>query len=76
MEGVDEALFDKLRAWRAGVAREHGVPPYVVFHAATLRAVAAARPGSLEALQGISGVGARKLENYGAALVRRVAGGG
>jgi ATP-dependent DNA helicase RecQ len=75
MEGVDEALFDKLRAWRAGVAREHGVPPYVVFHDATLRAVAAARPDSLEALQGISGVGARKLENYGAALVRLVAGG-
>jgi ATP-dependent DNA helicase RecQ len=72
---ADAALFERLRAWRASVAREHGVPPYVVFHDATLRAIAAARPGSLETLQGISGVGARKLENYGAALVRLVAGG-
>jgi ATP-dependent DNA helicase RecQ len=73
--GADEALFERLRAWRASVAKEHGVPPYVVFHDATLRAIAAARPGSLEALRGISGVGERKLENYGAAIVRIAAGG-
>jgi ATP-dependent DNA helicase RecQ len=73
--GADEALFERLRAWRASVAKEHGVPPYVVFHDATLHAIAAARPGSLEALRGISGVGERKLANYGAAIVRLVAGG-
>ena len=72
---ADAALFERLRAWRAGVAKEHGVPPYVVFHDATLNAIAAARPGSLEALRGISGVGERKLANYGAAIVRIVAGG-
>jgi ATP-dependent DNA helicase RecQ len=57
------------------VAKEHGVPPYVVFHDATLHAIAAARPGSLETLGRISGVGVRKLENYGSALLRIVAGG-
>jgi len=72
---ADEALFERLRAWRASVAKEHGVPPYVVFHDTTLRAIAAARPGSLDALGSISGVGARKLENYGPSLVRIVAGG-
>jgi ATP-dependent DNA helicase RecQ len=72
--GADEALFERLRAWRASVAKEHGVPPYVVFHDTTLRAIAAAQPASLEALRGISGVGERKLENYGAAIVRIVAG--
>jgi len=72
--GADEALFERLRAWRASVAKEHGVPPYVVFHDTTLRAIAAARPGSLEALRGISGVGERKLANYGAAIARVVAG--
>ena len=74
--GADEALFERLRAWRASVAKEHGVPPYVVFHDATLQAIAGARPGSLDALRSISGVGERKLENYGAAIVRLVAGGG
>jgi ATP-dependent DNA helicase RecQ len=73
--GADEALFERLRAWRSSIAKEHGVPPYVVFHDATLRAIAAAQPDSLEALRGISGVGERKLENYGAAIVRLVAGG-
>jgi ATP-dependent DNA helicase RecQ len=72
---ADEALFERLRNWRSGVAKEHGVPPYVVFHDATLRTIAAARPGSLDALAGISGVGERKLDNYGAAIVRIVAGG-
>ncbi len=70
---ADEALFERLRAWRAGVAKEHGVPPYVVFHDATLRTIATAQPGSLEALRGISGVGERKLENYGAAILRLIA---
>ncbi|MCU0950644.1 MAG: DNA helicase RecQ [Burkholderiaceae bacterium] len=72
---ADEALFDRLRTWRAQIAKEHGVPPYVVFHDTTLRAIAQGRPGSLEALRAISGVGERKLENYGAAIVRIVGGG-
>jgi ATP-dependent DNA helicase RecQ len=64
-----EALWQRLRAWRAGVAREHGVPAYVVFHDATLAELARARPQSEEALGQVSGVGARKLERYGSDLL-------
>jgi ATP-dependent DNA helicase RecQ len=48
------------------------VPPYVIFHDATLREMAARRPTSLDAMAGISGVGAAKLEKYGAAFVEVV----
>jgi ATP-dependent DNA helicase RecQ len=70
---ADLPLFEALRAWRSGQAREQGVPAYIVFGDATLRAVAAARPASLGALDGISGIGAKKLENYGLALLEVVA---
>jgi ATP-dependent DNA helicase RecQ len=73
LAGGDERLFETLRQWRADVAREHGVPAYVVFHDGTLRAIAQLRPQSLEALRGISGVGEKKLERYGAELLRAVA---
>ena len=69
LSGETQILFDKLRAWRAEAARGHGVPAYVIFHDATLAEIARARPGSLEALRGISGVGARKLEAYGADIL-------
>ena len=72
--GEAQALFEKLRAWRAEAARSHGVPAYVIFHDATLAEIARLRPTSLGALRGISGVGARKLEAYGADIVRLVAG--
>ncbi len=65
----DRALFERLRAWRAQAARQHAVPAYVVFHDQTLRAIAQARPDSMEALRAISGVGAQKLANYGADLL-------
>ncbi|WP_375405008.1 DNA helicase RecQ [uncultured Amnibacterium sp.] len=58
-------LFEKLRAWRAGQAKEQGVPAYVVFGDATLRALATERPQDRAALSGISGIGAAKLERYG-----------
>jgi ATP-dependent DNA helicase RecQ len=63
------ALLEALREWRLGVAREHGVPAYVVFHDSTLEAIAAVRPVSREALRGIAGIGERKLERYGEALL-------
>jgi len=62
---ADEPLFDALRTLRRQLASAQGMPPYVIFHDATLRAMAAERPTSLEALGQISGVGARKLEAYG-----------
>ena len=67
------ARFDALKAWRAEVAREHNLPAYVVFHDAHLAEMARQCPGSLEALSGISGVGAKKLEAYGAAILRVLA---
>jgi ATP-dependent DNA helicase RecQ len=64
------ALFDALKAWRAEVAREHNLPAYIVFHDATLAEMAREQPASLDALAGISGVGAKKLEAYGAEILR------
>jgi ATP-dependent DNA helicase RecQ len=66
--------FESLRAWRAEVARSHGVPAYVIFHDATLREIALKPPQDMEELGGISGVGARKLEAYGEDLLRCVNG--
>src|SRR5688572_28320546 len=66
------SLFERLRAWRLEAAARHGVPAYVIFHDATLKEIARARPSSLAALQGISGVGAKKLEAYGADIVSLV----
>ncbi|NYD68395.1 DNA helicase RecQ [Agromyces atrinae] len=73
LDGPGEELFQALRAWRAGEAKEQGVPAYIVFGDATLRAVAAERPASLEALDGITGIGQKKRDVYGEALVRVVA---
>ncbi|WP_341783064.1 DNA helicase RecQ [Leucobacter weissii] len=61
--------FDRLRAWRLAEAREQGVPPYVVFGDATLRALAVHLPRSPEALLEISGIGQAKLEKYGEAVI-------
>jgi ATP-dependent DNA helicase RecQ len=62
---ADAAVFEKLRAWRAGAAKEQGVPAYVVFHDATLRQIAALAPSTLTQLAGVSGVGEAKLARYG-----------
>ena len=67
-----DALFERLRAWRAQTARTAGLPPYVIFHDATLAAIAAAHPESHDDLAGISGVGAKKLERYGDEILRIV----
>jgi len=66
------ALYEKLRAWRAQVAKAHGVPAYVVFHDSTLLAIAQARPVSAAELRGIAGLGERKLANYGEQLLALV----
>jgi len=65
----DNELFVRLKAWRTAQARSQSVPPYVVFHDATLAAIAAARPRDLDALSAIPGIGERKLERYGTALL-------
>ena len=62
--------FLALKAWRGEVAREHTLPAYVVFHDATLAEMARECPATLDALAGISGVGSKKLEAYGAEILR------
>jgi len=64
------ARFDALKAWRADVAREHGLPAYVIFQNVTLAELARAQPRSLDEMSGISGIGAKKLEAYGEDLLR------
>jgi ATP-dependent DNA helicase RecQ len=68
----EQALFEKLRAWRASVAAERSVPAYVIFHDSTLREFASQRPQSLTDLAGISGVGKVKLESFGEAVLELV----
>ena len=69
----DRDLFEALRAWRAEQAREQGVPAYIVFGDATLRAIAAERPASMGDLDGITGIGAKKREAYGDGILTVVA---
>jgi len=72
-DGPEDPLFETLRAVRRDLAKVQGVPPYVIFHDATLREMAAARPDTLAALGRISGVGARKLDAYGSAFLDAIA---
>jgi ATP-dependent DNA helicase RecQ len=69
LEIEDELLFDKLRERRRELAKEQGVPPYVIFHDATLVEMATVRPGTLVSLADVGGVGAKKLERYGDAFL-------
>jgi ATP-dependent DNA helicase RecQ len=64
-----DPLLARLKAWRTEQARSQSVPPYVVFHDATLSAIAAAQPRDLGSLSTIPGIGARKLERYGPSLL-------
>jgi ATP-dependent DNA helicase RecQ len=75
LDDAGQALFDALRAWRGEVARSHGLPAYVIFHDATLAEMARERPATLDALAGVSGVGAKKLEAYGQEILRVVGAG-
>jgi ATP-dependent DNA helicase RecQ len=68
-----DGVFEKLRAWRLGVARQEQLPPYVVFHDSVLRSIAALRPGDLTELAEVPGIGPAKLEKYGAEVLRVVA---
>ncbi|MFJ3956398.1 ATP-dependent DNA helicase UvrD2 [Arthrobacter sp. NPDC090010] len=71
---VDEQLFEALREWRLKEATDADVPAYVVFTDATLTLIAEEKPKTLEALAVLSGVGQRKLEKYGEAVLSVVAG--
>jgi ATP-dependent DNA helicase RecQ len=66
------ALVGALRAWRSQVARQRGVPAYVVLHDATIEGIATSLPTTLEQLRGIPGIGDKKLEHYGDELIALV----
>ena len=70
---VDAELFERLRALRLALAQEAAVPPYVIFHDATLAAMAAARPATEEELLALPGVGEKKLATYGKAFLEEIA---
>ena len=61
----DQALWEALRQLRTDIAQQNGVPPFVIFHDTTLQEMCQTRPGDMQAMARISGVGAQKLEHYG-----------
>jgi ATP-dependent DNA helicase RecQ len=65
LSGPAAAVFEELRTWRAAVAKEQGVPAYVIFHDATLRQIAATSPSTLAELASVNGVGETKLARFG-----------
>ena len=73
-QDVDRGLFDRLRAVRLETARQRGVPPYVIFHDATLREMARLKPASIEALLSVKGVGARKADDLGEIFLSAIRG--
>ena len=73
LSDAEAALFEALRAKRLALAREQGVPPYVIFHDTTLLALARQRPRDRAALAEIPGVGRSKLERYGDIFLELVA---
>jgi ATP-dependent DNA helicase RecQ len=73
-QDVDRGLFERLRALRLEIARQRGVPPYVIFHDTTLREMARLRPGTSAALREVKGVGARKVEDLGEVFLAAITG--
>ena len=69
----DESLWEALRALRLSLAEEHGVPPYVIFHDATLLDMLKSRPTTLVDLSKVSGVGEQKLIRYGQEFINEIA---
>ncbi len=67
---TDPRLWEALRACRRQLAEQHGVPPYVIFHDATLMEIVEQRPEDLHQFSLISGVGETKLQRYGEIFLR------
>jgi ATP-dependent DNA helicase RecQ len=73
LSDLEKSIFNALRAWRFETAKIHNVPAYVIFHDATLREIAIDKPARIGALKGLSGIGEKKLENYGEQIIAVVA---
>jgi ATP-dependent DNA helicase RecQ len=74
LEGVDSGVFEALRRWRQQEAQRRHLPAYVIFHDTTLTELARRRPRDLAALRGITGIGERKLDQWGEAVCAVIAG--
>ncbi|MDE2389300.1 MAG: DNA helicase RecQ, partial [Betaproteobacteria bacterium] len=69
LDETERYLWEQLRNWRARMAKEHGVPAYVIFHDATLRELARQCPKTEDELRQVTGIGARKFDKYGGYLI-------
>jgi ATP-dependent DNA helicase RecQ len=69
----EQAIFERLRWWRVETAKAHNTAAFIIFHDSTLREIAKAKPRSMDDLRGVTGVGAKKLESYGAEIVKLIA---
>ena len=69
MGTADREVLETLRSWRTSVAKEKQIPPYMVFSDATLVGIVEAKPTSVRALGAVSGVGVKKLTEYGGAVL-------
>lgn len=74
VSAADSGLLEQLKAWRLEEARTQAVPAYVILHDRTLAEIASTRPQDMTALSMIGGIGAKKLERYGSALLDLVRG--
>jgi ATP-dependent DNA helicase RecQ len=72
LSGVDSQLFEKLRAHRSQLAHQRAIPPYIIFHDKTLHEMAQQRPRNENDLRAITGVGEKKLLEYGAGFLNIV----
>ena len=70
---ADADLLERLKEWRRNEASTQGVPAYVILHNSSLTEIARTRPTDVDALAAIGGIGAMKLERYGAAVIGLVA---
>ena len=73
-EGVDQPLFEKLREMRRTLAKERGVPPFVILGDRSLREIARLRPRSMTMLREVYGIGERKLADFGTTILNLVSG--
>ncbi len=62
---TDQALFAALKSLRLSIAKDHNIPPYVVFHDKTLIEMVKRQPQSIDQMSDIPGIGQSKLEKYG-----------
>jgi ATP-dependent DNA helicase RecQ len=70
----DPKLLESLKTWRSAEARRRGIPAYIVFHDRTLQELAARRPGNLDSLRAVPGIGPAKIESYSEVLLEILTG--